>query len=213
MIFLFLLLFGITETLAQATGPRPVGVDSVRSDTSSFRSRRLRGPRPPRPGIFTSLDSARSMPDSVVVLNLRGKGLTTITGLGAFKNLTVLDLADNALGAFPAEALKLSKLVALDLSNNPIKYVPPEIGSLTGLVRLNLRNTGIASVPSTIAKCTMLTGLDVSKNPLTSLPIKELNMLPRLKTITLGGMADNDGEGAPPPPSETRPEQPGEGGR
>lgn len=213
MVVLFLLLFGFTETFAQTTGPRPGGADSVRSDTSSFRSRRLRTPRPPRPGIFTSLDSARSMPDSVIVLNLRGKGLTTITGLAAFKNLTVLDLADNALGAFPAEALKLTKLTTLDLSNNPIKAVPPEIGSATGLVRLNLRNTGITTVPASIAKCTMLTGLDVSKNPLASLPIKELNMLPRLKTITIGGMAEADGEGATSPPAEMRPDQPGEGGR
>lgn len=176
--------------------------DSAAVDTTSPRARRIRAPRPPRPGIFTSLDSARTMPDSVIYLIIRGKGLTTLTGLAPFKNLQVLDVSGNNLSAFPVEALKLPKLVSLDLSDNPVKAIPQEIGSLTGLTRLNLRNTSITTLPSTVGSLSSLSSLDVSKNPLVSLPIKELNQLPRLKTIVIGQLPLR--EEAEPPAEETK---------
>lgn len=177
--------------------------DSAATDTNSPRARRVRAPRPPRPGIFTSLDSARTMPDSVIYLTIRGKGLTTLTGLAAFKNLQVLDVSGNNLSAFPMEALKLPKLASIDLSDNPIKTVPQEIGSLTGLTRLNLRNTSITTLPATIGSLQILMSLDVSKNPLVSLPIKELNLLPRLKNIIIGQLPPREEAETPAAESKT----------
>lgn len=178
----------VTSTSAKVVPPvAKVAADSALRDSTSGRVRRQRLPRVPRPGIFTSLDSARTMPDSVVALILRGKGLTTVTGLAAFKNLQSLDLGSNALTVFPADITKLPKLLTLDLSDNPIKSIPAEIGSLTMLSRLNLRNTSISTLPPSIGKCVALSSLDVSKNPLVTLPIKELNQLPILRQFLIGG--------------------------
>ena len=195
-----------TETAAP--GVVAPAVDSTKADTMSSRARRVRAPRPPRPGIFTSLDSARTMPDSVIYLNLRGKGLTSVQGLAAFKNAQVIDLSGNALTSFPQELLKLSKVTSIDLSENAIKTVPAEIGSLTGLTRLTLRNTGISTLPTSIGGCIALTVLDVSGNPLESLPIKELNRLPRLRTLTIGGLKQTDAQPFVPQdvtPAKTQP--------
>lgn len=52
------------------------------------------------------------------------------------------------------------------------------------------------AVPAQIGNCQALSTLDVSKNPLASLPIKELNLLPRLRGITLGAAA-GDAQAAP----------------
>ena len=196
-----------TETAAP--GVVAPAVDSTKADTLSSRARRVRAPRPPRPGIFTSLDSARTMPDSVIYLNLRGKGLTSVQGLAAFKNAQVVDLSGNALTSFPQELLKLSKVTSIDLSENAIKTVPVEIGSLTGLTRLTLRNTGIATLPTSIGSCAALAILDVSGNPLESLPIKELNRLPRLRTLTIGGLKQTDAQ--PVVPQDVTPTPAGSG--
>jgi hypothetical protein len=171
-------------------------VTPQQSDSAVRGTRRMRTPRAPRPGIFTSLDSAKTMPDSVLVLSLRGKGLTYLGSLAAYRNLQVLDLAGNALTTFPLDALKIPTLVSIDLSDNPIKSVPNEIGSLVGLSRLVLRNTGIKTLPASIGKCTNLTQLDVSRNLLTSLPVVELNLLPNLRTLSIGGFKDG-------PPADT----------
>lgn len=181
--------------------------DTANTDTTSLRSRRLRAPRAPRPGIFTSLDSAKTMPDSVIYLSVRGKGLTSLAGIGAFKNMQALDVAGNNLAAFPAEVLKLPNLVSLDLSDNPIKAVPQEIGSLTGLARLSLRNTAITTLPASVGSLQNLMTLDVAKNPLVSLPIKELNQLPRLKTISIGQLPQRE-ETEPAPAEQPKPVTP-----
>lgn len=201
--------------IPQAASGKPVAIpasavttarDSAATDTTSPRARRMRTPRPPRPGIFTSLDSARTMPDSVIYLTIRGKGLATLAGISAFKNLQVLDVSGNNLTAFPMEALKLPKLTSLDLSDNPIKTIPQEIGSLTGLTRLVLRNTSITTLPASVGSLAILMSLDVSKNPLVSLPIKELNLLPRLKNIIIGQLPPR--EDAETPSTETKPSEP-----
>ena len=209
-LLLAILLLAAADLVAQAPrSERIESVDSARVDTASPRLRRQRTPRPPRPGVFSSLDSARTMPDSVLVLSLRGKGLTTVAGLGSFKNLQVLDLSDNALTTFPVEVLKLSKLLTLDLSGNPIKTVPEEIGSMTQMTRLNLRSTSITTLPATIGKCASLSSLDVSRNGLVSLPIKELNRLPLLRSVMIGGVQQ---EGAAEQSPESS-QQPADGGK
>ncbi len=176
--------------------------DTAAVDTTSLRARRMRAARQPRPGVFTSLDSARTMPDSVLVLLLRGKGLTALTGLASFKNLQVLDAAGNNLAAFPVDVLTLPKLTSLDLSDNPLKSIPAEIGSLKTLSRLNLRNTSISTLPPSIGACVALSSLDVSRNPLVSLPIKELNQLPLIRQFQIGGFKPEEN---PEPAKELEP--------
>lgn len=206
-LFLVILLIAAADLVAQAPrSERIESVDSARVDTASPRLRRQRTSRPPRPGVFSSLDSARTMPDSVVVLSLRGKGLTTVTGLGSFRNLQVLDLSDNALTTFPVELLRLGKLLTLDLSGNPIKTVPDEIGGLTQMTRLNLSSTSITTLPATIGKCASLSSLDVSKNALVSLPIKELNRLPLLRSVMIGGIQQNEPSAEPTEPNPQQPD-------
>jgi len=207
--FLVILLLAAADLVAQAPRiERMESVDSTRVDSASPRVRRQRTPRPPRPGVFSSLDSARTMPDSVIVLSLRGKGLTTVAGLASFKNLQVLDLSDNVLEAFPVEVLKLGKLLTLDLSGNPIKTVPEEIGRLTQLSRLNLRSTSITTLPAGIGKCASLSSLDVSKNALVSLPINVLNRLPLLRSVLIGGIQQGEPSAEP---TELSPQQPDAG--
>lgn len=177
---------------------RSVAVDSTRkgapagavADTSKSgaRQRQPRAPRPPRPGVFTSLDSALRMPDSVIFLSLRGKITGKLpAGVAQFKNMVSIDLSSCGLTQFPKELLACSQLSSIILSDNPIKVLPPEIGQLDNLSRLVLRNTGITTVPASLQNCKGLSALDVSQNPLVALPIKELNGLPRLKEINLGG--------------------------
>lgn len=185
---------------------RSAGPDSVKVDTASMRNRPQRTPRPPRPGVFTSLDSAKTMPDSVLYLNLRGKGLGTVSGLAAFQNLVAIDLSGNNLSSFPMELSKLGKLTSIDLSDNPIKAVPAEIGTMSSLTRLNLRNTGITTLPAQIGNCQALSTLDVSKNPLASLPIKELNLLPKLRGITMG-RPESEGAAVPVPANAPAPKK------
>lgn len=194
----------VVSAQQQGVGQPPAGgkggIDTPKIDTAQLSGRRQRTPRPPRPGIFTSLDSAQTMPDSVIYLNLRGKGLSSISGLVAFKNLAAIDLSGNSLTSFPIELTKLPKLTSIDLSDNPIKSVPAEVGTIASLSRLNLRNTGITTLPTQIGNCQALSTLDVSKNPLASLPIKELNLLPRLRGITMG-RPEAEGGAAPVPAS------------
>jgi Leucine-rich repeat (LRR) protein len=184
-------------------GTKVSDTSAASSDSLNSRNRRLRTPRPARPGIFTSLDSAKTMPDSVIVLNLRGKSLGSIQGLTAFKNLKVLDLSGNGLKAFPPEILALTQINAVDLSDNPIGSVPNEIGNLASLSRLSLRNTGITTLPPTIGRCKGLSALDVSRNPLATLPIKELNLLPSLRSVTIAGYKEGQ-----PTDTTTDPKQP-----
>lgn len=173
-----------------------------------------RAPRPPSPGTFTSLDSALGMPDSVVVLYLRGKSLTKLPkGVSKFVNLQSIDLGGCGLTAFPRELLSCKQLTSLNLSDNPIGSIPNDIDSLSNLNRLSLRNTGITTLPASIGKCLVLSQIELQGNPLASLPIAEINQLPRLRNFGIGGYV-----AAPSNPSSTQSADPtsqrtSEGGR
>lgn len=165
--------------------PGPQQTDSAAQPKS--RLSRMRPPRPKPKGVFSSLDSALLNIDSVEVLILRDKGLTALPPqISQMKQLRSIDLSGNKLAAFPPQLLSVVTLVSIDVTGNPIKLVPDKISQLTNLVRLNLKNTGISSLPPTIGQCKALSNIDVSQNPLLSLPIKELNLLPNLRTLHFG---------------------------
>ena len=164
-----------------------------KADTTAARSRvrPARAPRVPPPGIFTSLDSAMRMPDSVKYLNLRGQKIAKLpANMGLLKNLMSIDMGGCGLTSFPKEILACPQLATLNLNDNQIKVLPPEIDQLSKLTRLSLHNTGITGLPATIGKCQLLATLDLSQNPLVSLPVKELNTLPRLRSLTIGGFKE-----------------------
>ncbi|KAL2918644.1 hypothetical protein HK105_202045 [Polyrhizophydium stewartii] len=65
------------------------------------------------------------------------------------RQLEILDLRDNALGAVPADVLSLHQLKRLDLTNNSIPRLPPELGLLEGLTTLLVVGNPIRGLPST----------------------------------------------------------------
>lgn len=188
------LVIAATAVLAFTHATAQTDTASVKkADTAAARSRvrPARAPRVPPPGVFTSLDSALRMPDSVKYLNLRKQQIVKLpVNIGLLKNVTSIDLGECGLTAFPKEVLACSQLATLNLEGNPLKSVPPEISQLSGLIRLYLKNTGITGLPATIGKCQLLSTLDISQNPLASLPVKELNTLPRLRSLTIGGFKE-----------------------
>lgn len=175
----------------------PIPTDTAGGRQAPFM-KRPRPQRPPVPGIFRSLDSALATPDSVLTLLLRDKGLVSLPKeVAKFKNLKSIDLSGNKLTSFPTELLQLPGLAIVDLSNNTIKSVPADISKMTQLTRLNLKNTGITTLPASIGACKGLVFLDVSRNPLISLPIRELNALPQLRSLLLGNSDQEAPETAP----------------
>ena len=184
----FIAVIAVVATVQATAQTDTTSAKKLDTTAARARVRPARAPRVPPPGVFTSLDSAMRMPDSVRYLNLRGQKIAKLpVNMGLLKNVVSIDLGDCGLTAFPKEVLACSQLSVLSLDGNVIKVVPPEIGQLTGLTRLLLRNTGISTIPPSIGKCQLLSTLDVSQNPLTSLPVQELNLLPRLRSLTIGG--------------------------
>ncbi len=102
---------------------------------------------------------------SLTSLNAGARGIISVAGLEAARNLTSLDLDDNQIASFSLLS-KLTSLTSLDLSFNALKtFSLPS--ALTHLGTLNLRGNQLTSfgVP---AGLTSLTNLDVSENQLTS---------------------------------------------
>jgi Leucine-rich repeat (LRR) protein len=173
---------------ADTSKPAGSGVQSGDSVRAAQRARATRPPRPPRPGTFTSLDSALKMPDSVITLSVRNSEIKNLPpGVAKFVNLESIDLGGCGLTSFPRLLLSCSKLVGINLSDNPIGAVPNDIDTLSNLTSLSLRNTGIKTLPKSIGKCIQLVQIELQGNPLESLPIQELNGLPRLRNFGIGG--------------------------
>lgn len=178
------------------------GGDSTAAKRGARAPRSIRAPRPPAPGVFTSLDSALRMPDSVRVLNLRGQSVSKLPpGVAKFKNLVAVDLSSCGLTAFPKELLSCIQITSINLSDNAIGSVPPEIDALQSLTRLSLRNTALTTLPQSIGKCQQLSQLELQGNPLKTLPIAEINRLPRLRSLVIGGWKDAE----PQAPSKPEP--------
>ncbi|XP_045813911.1 disease resistance protein RPM1-like [Trifolium pratense] len=73
------------------------------------------------------------------------------TSSGA-KLLTVLDLQDAPLEAFPAEIVNLYLLKYLSLKNTKVKNIPGSIKKLQYLETLDLKHTGVTELPAEIAE-------------------------------------------------------------
>ncbi|MFM7900949.1 MAG: leucine-rich repeat domain-containing protein [Bacteroidota bacterium] len=137
---------------------------------------------------YTSLEEAHQYPDSVYILSLKGKKLTSIPDdVFKFKHLLVLDLSKNRIATLPATIGQLTDLVELDLSNNRITTLPTEIGGMRSLRKLSLNRNSIATLPESIGEMSSLEVFELWDNEIIELPTSMRN-LKHLRVLELRGI-------------------------
>jgi Leucine-rich repeat (LRR) protein len=138
--------------------------------------------------VFKSLSAALQQPDSVFILELKGKKLKEIPE-GVFKlpYLKVLDLSRNKIKEIPVAILQLDSLEELDLSNNKLSSLPHDIGSMIHLKKLALNRNTIEELPVSIGSMQSLEVLELWDNEIGTLP-DEMKQLLNLKTLELRGI-------------------------
>ncbi|WP_226475862.1 NEL-type E3 ubiquitin ligase domain-containing protein [Pseudomonas sp. MWU16-30323] len=95
----------------------------------------------------------------------------------AMKELTYLDLSDNAIRLTESTATRLAgltRLEVLNLKSNPLGQLP-DFSGMTRLRTLNLRLTGIDQWPPGLLDLPALEVVDLSANRLTAVPESQLN--------------------------------------
>jgi Leucine-rich repeat (LRR) protein len=143
---------------------------------------------------FFNLEEARSQPDSVLKLSLRGKKLKEIPPeVFTFPNLQVLNLSKNNIKEIPSDISKLKALQELDLSNNKLTNLPAQIGELSNLSKLKLNRNEITSLPAEISALINLEVLEMWDNELDTVP-DEIKNLAHLKVFELRGILFSDEE-------------------
>lgn len=160
--------------------------------TPAFGQEMEDGTRPeyrrPNFKVFTSLEAALANPDSVYILSLKGKKLTTIPDeVFTFKHLLVLDLSKNRIESLPASVGQLANLVELDLSNNKLTELPSEITQLQALRKLSLNRNSIDTLPENIGMMTSLEVLEMWDNEIAYLP-ESMRNLKHLRILELRGI-------------------------
>lgn len=137
------------------------------------------------PGCITSLPLLR-------VLDLIGNRISgrIPDDIGRFKDLTVLNLADNGLsGPIPGSIVNLDRLMHLDLRNNQLSgELPSEIGRLKMLSRALLSGNRLSGpLPASISNLYRLSDLDLSLNRLSGQIPDFFGKMPVLATLNLDG--------------------------
>ena len=138
--------------------------------------------------VYKSLSAALAQPDSVFILEIKGKKLKEIpAGVFQLHQLVVLDLGRNRIRNLPPAIQNLKNLEELDLTNNKLKTLTSEIGTLSKLKKLSLNRNVITELPVSIGKLSSLQILELWDNEIGTLPeeIKDLN---NLKTLELRGI-------------------------
>ena len=112
------------------------------------------------------------------LINMANNNLSSIPeSIENVKSLTSLDLSHNSFVIFPSPVLHIIPLVELDLGYNQIEFFPKTIPNMTSLTHLNVTHNHIKFVPKAIQKMTSLTHLDMSHNHIVSLPRTIRDML------------------------------------
>ncbi len=138
--------------------------------------------------VFRSVSAALQQPDSVFILELKGKKLTEIPeGVYKLPNLLVLDLGRNKIKVLPESISRLQSLEELDLSNNKLTKLPAAIGKLKNLKKLSLNRNVIEELPISIGELSSLEYLELWDNELGTLP-DEIKDLENLKVLELRGI-------------------------
>ncbi|KAH9618146.1 hypothetical protein KSS87_008499 [Heliosperma pusillum] len=110
--------------------------------------------------------------------------------IGQLKELTVINLADNALtGSIPPSLVNLARLMHLDLRNNKLSgELPSEMGRLQMLSRALLSGNQLGGpFPASIANIYRLSDLDISLNRLSGEIPDVFDKMPVLSTLNLDG--------------------------
>ena len=142
--------------------------------------------------VYKSLNAALAQPDSVFILELKGKKLASIPEeVFLFPNLLVLDLSKNKIQEVPASIGKLSSLEELNLASNRLKNLPSEIGDMKGLKILSLNRNLITELPATIGNMSSLQVLELWDNELSTLP-DEIRNIQTLRIVELRGILFTD---------------------
>jgi len=160
--FLVLLLTVITVSIS---------ADVVYGQVDEFEEDVVPSYQRPEHKVFKSLVAALNQPDSVFILELRGK---------KYKE-------------FPEDIFKLKKLLVLDLGKNKIKFLPENIGDLTNLIELDVSSNKLSSLPSSIGELKQIRKIALNRNVITKLP-PEIGDLRNLEELELW---DNELEGLP----------------
>ncbi|KXX67415.1 leucine-rich repeat domain-containing protein [Flammeovirga sp. SJP92] len=67
--------------------------------------------------------------------------IITLRGIGNFKSLRFLEVADGKIHKIPDEICNCKKLITIDVSGNPIKYIPDCLEDLEELGNVYVQNT------------------------------------------------------------------------
>ncbi|PIZ96349.1 MAG: hypothetical protein COX79_05330 [Candidatus Levybacteria bacterium CG_4_10_14_0_2_um_filter_36_16] len=94
---------------------------------------------------FTSLEEALKTPDIACVLDLSGKGLTSLSdNITKLTYLNTIDLSNNNFSVFPLQLLEIPSLQSIDLTNNKLT-VTPNVSKLKNLQSLILTGNPITN--------------------------------------------------------------------
>lgn len=146
----------------------------------------------PEAKVFKSLSLALQQPDSVFILELKGKKLKEIPeGVYKLPYLRVLDLGNNKINLIPEAILKMDSLEELNLSNNKITILPDSLGKMIHLKKLALNRNTIEVIPPSIGKMQSLEVLELWDNEIGTLP-EEMKNLTKLKVLELRGILFSD---------------------
>ena len=106
--------------------------------------------------------------------------------LGAWSNLTYLDLRQNKLVTLPPEIGACTSLLELYLNDNALVELPSELGHCGKLEVLSVQRNKLTSVPLSLGGCISMQTLDFTGNVLTEIPIGMLGRLSNLRHLFLG---------------------------
>jgi Leucine-rich repeat (LRR) protein len=142
----------------------------------------------PEKKVYKSLQAALQQPDSVFILELKGKKLKEFPeDIFKLPHLVVLDLSKNKIRNIPSRIHELRNLEELDLSSNKISVIPVEVTQLTSLKKLSLNRNIIEFLPPETGKLTQLQYLELWDNEINDLP-DEIKELKNLKILELRGI-------------------------
>lgn len=164
-------------------------------------------------GVYTDLAKAYEEADSVIQLDLTGKGLDSLPPIilemknmrvlkisgnhgmdfgQAFRlvkdmpNLTEIYCNTNYIIDIPAEAGLVRGLKKLSFWKCHIQNVPPEIGNLSNLEELILNDNDIKTLPEEFGNLTNLKRFEISSNLLVELP-KSIGNLTKMEILNIYG--------------------------
>lgn len=138
--------------------------------------------------VYKSLSAALANPDSVFILDLRGKKLTEFpVEVYKLPHLLVLDLSRNKIKRLPDDIARLESLEELDLSGNKLTELPASIGDFKWLKKLSLNRNTLVTLPPSIGNIATLEYLELWDNELDDLP-DEIKNLKKLRILELRGI-------------------------